>query len=71
MPPPRTRRGASVRTTATPQEAEIFFPDTEMTPGGKNDRLADVLSGTSANQLAIVSIKRLEIGAKGWLIRHR
>jgi hypothetical protein len=42
-----------------------------MTPGGKNDRLADVLSGTSANRLAIVSIKRLEIGATGWLIRHR
>jgi hypothetical protein len=75
--PPRRRRtstevgGTRAATAAAPQEDQLFFPDGETTPRGKNDRLADVLTATSANELAIVSIKRLEIGATGWLITYR
>jgi hypothetical protein len=49
----------------------VFFADTETTPRGKNDRLAQVLGATSANRLAILLIKRLEIGGTGWLITCR
>jgi hypothetical protein len=56
---------------AAPEENNVFFPDTEATPQGKNDKLAQVLTATDANDLAIVSIKRLEIGGHGWLITFR
>jgi hypothetical protein len=49
----------------------VFFADTETTPRGKNDRLAQVLGATSANRLAILLIKRREIGGTGWLITCR
>jgi len=77
MPPARARRAeratatAEEESAAAPREEDVFFPDTETTPRGKNDRLAQVLTATSANRLAILSIKRLEIGGTGWLITCR
>ncbi len=77
MPPRRASRAeratatSETETAAAPREEDVFFPDTETTPREKNDRLAQVLTATSANGLAILSIKRLEIGGTGWLITCR
>jgi hypothetical protein len=77
MPSGRARRAETPTATsdaesaAAPKEEDVFFPDTETTPRGKNDRLAQVLTATGANGLAILSIKRLEIGGTGWLITCR
>jgi hypothetical protein len=65
------KKKAKAAGTAPPTESSRFFPDTETTPGEKNARLADLLRATSVGDLAIVSIKRLEIGNTGWLVTFR
>lgn len=54
------------------QEKQWFEKDPQVynTDEEKNDRLSDLLLG-KWNQLAIVSIRRIEIAAEGWEATYR
>lgn len=58
--------------TVSVDELTRYEPDPQpySTPEEKNDRLAELMKGTW-NALAIVSVRRIEIGGSGWEATYR
>lgn len=67
-----TTRRALAEPSASLVEKKWFMADPEPLPDpiDKNDRLSDLLT-TTWNDLNIVSIRRIEIGASGWEATYR